>query len=319
VSALTSSQSALRRELEWDDSDWLPAGDVRTENAMKFIDEPLEPFGEKLLELTLPTQVSLKTALVFRLVRLLAAKRCLPANGDPRAELCFDEAITNAMVHGNKLDGGRKLRIVVCADHERWGVIVEDQGDGFSAADVPDPNDLESALRESGRGIQLMDGYLDELTYARKGNCVLMVRRRQPEPDEAAAPPAVHPGATADAGADPVSVLREGDAEVIRVNASRLDEATTPVLDDAVQSTASSRLLLDLSCVTYMSSIGIRAIVRLLKLVASRQGRLIVTGLQPTVRNTLVSVRMLATLTVCPDREAGLAELLKRGGESPTQ
>jgi anti-anti-sigma factor len=280
---------------------------------MQFIDKPLEPFGETLLDLTLPTQISLKTALVFRMVRELSARKCLPAAGDHRAELCFDEAITNAMVHGNKLDIGRKVRVILCADGERWGAIVEDQGDGFKPSDIPNPDDLESALRESGRGILLMDGYLNELLYSSKGNRVLMIRRRQSHPDETEAQPAVPPGAQVDADAGPVSVLREDKVDVIQVNASRLDEQTAAALDTAIHSTTSSQLLLDLSRVTYMSSIGIRGIVRLLKVVAGRKGKLVVTGLQPPVRNTLNSVRMLTMFAAFPDREAGLAELRKNG------
>jgi len=280
---------------------------------MQFIEKPLEPFGETLLDLTLPTQISLKTALVYRMIRELKARQCLPAAGDPRAELCFDEAITNAMVHGNKLDSGRKVRVILCADGERWGAIVEDQGDGFKPSDIPNPDDLESALRESGRGILLMDGYLNELLYSMKGNRVLMIRRRQSQPDETAAQPAVQPRAPVDAAAGPVSVLREGKVDVIQVNASRLDDRITTALDDAIQSTTSSRLLLDLSRVTYMSSIGIRGIVRLLKAVAGRKGRLVVTGLQPTVRNTLNSVKMMTMFAAFPDREAGLADLRKDG------
>jgi serine/threonine-protein kinase RsbW len=285
---------------------------------MQFVEKPLEPFGETLLDLTLPTQISLKTALVFRMVRELAARHCLPAAGDPRAELCFDEAITNAMVHGNKLDIGRKVRVILCADGERWGAIVEDQGDGFKPSDIPNPDDLESALRESGRGILLMDGYLNELLYSKKGNRVLMIRRRGSQPDATEAQldtteaqPAVQPRTPVEANAGPVSVLREGDVDVIKVNASRLDEGTTAALDDAVQSTTSLRLLLDLSGVTYMSSLGIRSMVRIHKVVAGRKGRLVVTGLQPPVRSTLNSVKMLSVFAAFPDRQAGLADLRK--------
>jgi anti-anti-sigma factor len=280
---------------------------------MQFIDKPLEPFGETLLDLTLPTQISLKTALVFRMLRELTARQCLPATGDPGAELCFDEAITNAMVHGNKLDPGRKVRVILCADGERWGAIVEDQGDGFKPSDIPSPDDLESALRESGRGILLMDGYLDDLLYSSKGNRVLMIRRRQSQPDEPEPQPAAQARAPVDAHAGPVTVLREGEVDVIQVNASRLDEGTTAALDDAIHSTTSPQLLLDLSGVTYLSSIGIRSLVRLRKVVAGRNGRLVVTGLQPPVRNTLNSVKMLAVFAVFPNREAGLAGLRKNG------
>ena len=283
---------------------------------MQFTDKSLEPFGETLLDMTIPTQLSLKTALMFRMVRELTKRQCLPAIPDPRAELCFDEVITNAMVHGNKLDPNRKVRVILCADGERWGAIVEDEGDGFKPSDIPDPNGADSFLREAGRGILLMDGYLDELLYSRKGNRVLMIRRRQSQPDEAeaqTATPTEQTPATDNMTAGPVIVLKDGNVDVIQVNTSRLDEGTATALDDAIHGTTSSWVLLDLSGVTYISSIGITGLVRLRKAVVGRKGRLVLAGLKPAVKDTLNAVKMLAHFTVFPDRQSGLADLRRNG------
>jgi hypothetical protein len=80
---------------------------------------------------------------------------------------------------------------VLCADGERWGALVEDEGDGFDPSDIPDPDDLRTVLSETGRGIRLMDGYLDELLYNQKGNRLLMIRRRQAQPETSEAPAVV--------------------------------------------------------------------------------------------------------------------------------
>ena len=71
---------------------------------MEFTDKPIEPFGKILLEMAVPTQLSFKTPLVYRMVKELKDAQCLPWTGSHRAELCFDEAVTNAMTHGNGLD-----------------------------------------------------------------------------------------------------------------------------------------------------------------------------------------------------------------------
>ena len=283
---------------------------------MQFTDKALEPFGETLFDMTIPTQLSLKTALVFRMLKTLVTRRHLPAAANHRAELCFEEAITNAMVHGNRLDPGREVHVILCADGERWGAIVEDQGDGFKPSDVPDPNDLESVMRETGRGILLMDGYLDELLYSRKGNRVLMIHRRQSQPDEAeapAVPKAEGPPVPEDMAAGPVTVLQDGDVEIVQVNESRLTDQAVIAMREAADGTTGSRLLLDLARVGYISSLGIAGLIHVRKVVTGRKGQLILTGLQPTVRETLSATKILAIFNVFPDRESGLSDLRKDG------
>jgi len=283
---------------------------------MQFTDKPLEPFGEILLDMTIPTQLSLKTALVFRMVKELAARQCLPSTSNHSAELCFEEALSNAMLHGNKLDPGRKVRVILCADREQWGAIVEDEGAGFKPSDIPDPNDLRTLLSETGRGIRLMDGYLDDLLYNQKGNRLLMIRRRQLEPEATEAPmvvPAEQAPVPADAFAEPVSVLRDGDVDILRVNLPRMSDEAVNALREAIQVATSPRLLLDLAHVTFISSMGIGVMVHIYKVVSGRKGKVVLTGLQPAVRDTLKAVKVLTIFKVFQDQEAGLAELRKGG------
>ncbi len=283
---------------------------------MQFTDRPLDPFGETILDLTIPTQLSLKTALVFRMVKELVVRHCVASAASHQAELCFEEALANAMLHGNKLDPSRKVRVILCADRERWGALVEDEGDGFKPSDVPDPNDLRTVLNETGRGIRLMDGYLDDLLYNRKGNRLLMIRRRQPPQETLEAPTVVQSEPTpvsTDASREPVSVSRDGDVDILRVNLPRMSDEGANALREAILVATSSRLLLDLARVTFISSVGIGVMVHIYKVVSGRQGRVVLTGLQPAVRDTLKAVKMLTLFTVLHDREAGLAELRKGG------
>jgi hypothetical protein len=57
------------------------------ERVMQFIDKPLEPFGETLLSLAIPNQLSLKTPLVFRMVKELSVRGCLDSATAQQAEL----------------------------------------------------------------------------------------------------------------------------------------------------------------------------------------------------------------------------------------
>ena len=124
-------------------------------------------------------------------VKELKDAECLPWTGSHRAELCFDEAVTNCMTHGNQLDPDKKVRLVLCADDEKWGAILSDEGPGFGPEAIPNPDAEEFMFAETGRGFLLMEGYLDALRYNRTENKLLMVRQRQTEPDEAEAEAAV--------------------------------------------------------------------------------------------------------------------------------
>ena len=96
--------------------------------------------------------------------------------------LCFDEVVVNAMLHGNEGDPRLEIELTVRVDEFRWVVTVSDQGDGFVEAAIPDESQPESLLLEHGRGIRLMQEWLDELTYYHHGSLAWMSRRRADRP-----------------------------------------------------------------------------------------------------------------------------------------
>jgi serine/threonine-protein kinase RsbW len=92
--------------------------------------------------------------------------------------LCLDEALVNAMLHGNEGDPALTVDIALLCDEVSWALVVADQGAGFSAANVPDHEQPQSLMLEHGRGIRLMQEWLDELVYYRNGACAWLSRRR---------------------------------------------------------------------------------------------------------------------------------------------
>ncbi len=75
------------------------------------------------------------------------------------------EAVSNSIVHGNKLDRNKKVTITVKADESKIEVRFKDEGAGFKPEEVPDPTAPENILKDSGRGIHIMKSFLDELKY----------------------------------------------------------------------------------------------------------------------------------------------------------
>jgi serine/threonine-protein kinase RsbW len=101
------------------------------------------------------------------------------------------EAAANAIRHGNRQDPDLDVLIDYRFSGDEVSIRIEDQGDGFDLADVPDPTDPGYLLRPSGRGIFYMRQFMTSVEFSRTpggGTVVEMIRRLEPEtrsaPDE---------------------------------------------------------------------------------------------------------------------------------------
>ncbi len=90
--------------------------------------------------------------------------------------VAFEEALRNAMVHGNESDPGKKVTIETEVDGDSVIIAVEDEGPGFKPEDLPDPTQDENLLKEGGRGVYLMRHLMDELRYENDGRKVIMIK-----------------------------------------------------------------------------------------------------------------------------------------------
>ena len=93
--------------------------------------------------------------------------------------LAVEEAVVNAMKHGNKMDKAKKVVVTYSMDDKECVISVADEGDGFDPASVPDPTIDENLELAHGRGMVLIRAYMDEVCYNDKGNCVTM-RKKAP-------------------------------------------------------------------------------------------------------------------------------------------
>lgn len=92
--------------------------------------------------------------------------------------LAIEEAIVNAIKHGNQRDASKKVRVEWAVNAERIVVSVEDEGPGFDPGNVPDCTADENLDKPSGRGIMLMRNFLTAIEYNDKGNRVTLVKHR---------------------------------------------------------------------------------------------------------------------------------------------
>ncbi len=93
-------------------------------------------------------------------------------------ELALEEALVNAIKHGNQLDPDKKVFVRYSVIPERFDIRIEDQGDGFCPEDVPDPTAIENLERPCGRGLLMIRSFMSDVTYHGKGNVVTMTKHR---------------------------------------------------------------------------------------------------------------------------------------------
>jgi len=91
--------------------------------------------------------------------------------------LALEEALVNAIKHGNRMDPSKQVYIACeVVDHEVT-VVIEDQGDGFHLDDVPDPTAEENLDKPGGRGIMLIRTFMTVVEYNAKGNRLSLTKR----------------------------------------------------------------------------------------------------------------------------------------------
>lgn len=86
------------------------------------------------------------------------------------------ESMVNAVVHGNRYSARKKVHLSISKSRDRLSVVVGDEGEGFDYGAVPDPLSEENLLRQSGRGLLLMQAFVDELEVRRRKPSGMEVR-----------------------------------------------------------------------------------------------------------------------------------------------
>lgn len=90
--------------------------------------------------------------------------------------IALEEAMVNAIKHGNRMDPGKKVHVESHVTPRRAEITIEDEGPGFDRAAIPDPTAQENLTKPSGRGILLIETYMDGVEWSRGGRRLRMVK-----------------------------------------------------------------------------------------------------------------------------------------------
>jgi serine/threonine-protein kinase RsbW len=93
------------------------------------------------------------------------------------------ECMVNAVVHGNRYNARKKVHFQVLKGPGQMTVVVRDEGEGFDMQSLPDPLAEENLLRQSGRGLLLIQAFMDDVQIQRvepRGTEIRMVKHLAP-------------------------------------------------------------------------------------------------------------------------------------------
>lgn len=128
-------------------------------------------------EVWIPSETAAGQAVQERIVQRLEE-----LNFPPRdvfgVRLSLEEALVNAIKHGNGMDPTKSVRVSCHIDEQLVRIEIEDEGPGFKPDDVPDPTAEENLERPCGRGIMLMKAFLSRVEYVGRGNLVILEKHR---------------------------------------------------------------------------------------------------------------------------------------------
>jgi serine/threonine-protein kinase RsbW len=114
----------------------------------------------------------------------LVARHCLA--GQPpdsrvrfRLKVVLAEALTNAIIRGNREDRAKWVDVRAELDADAIRVHVSDEGPGFDPSAVPEPTIPDRIDEAGGRGLYLIRKLVDAVHFNAQGNSICMTLRRR--------------------------------------------------------------------------------------------------------------------------------------------
>lgn len=94
--------------------------------------------------------------------------------------IAFEEALTNAIVHGNKNDINKNVDICLDINSDRIEAVIEDEGEGFDyfMAMIGLTESQDNIYKDSGRGIFLISLYTDDFYFENNGRKIVIIKHR---------------------------------------------------------------------------------------------------------------------------------------------
>lgn len=143
------------------------------------IPQPCEFDMDKLvikLDEVVASEVGVIDGVISKIMALIEQSHCW--DDAESLDLVLREALANAMIHGNRSDSGKSVRICVALQTDcRMLIVVKDAGSGFDPRELPNPVVGQSLFAEHGRGIFLINRLMDDVQFSFDRGTAIYMRR----------------------------------------------------------------------------------------------------------------------------------------------
>lgn len=112
---------------------------------------------------------------LMQFLRPLIHKFCNEDENELDIEIAVREAISNAVVHGNRENPQKRVHVTCrCTIDGEVFITVRVEGQGFDSCTLPDPTDKANLMLTHARGIRFMQALMDEVGFEDNGRIVRM-------------------------------------------------------------------------------------------------------------------------------------------------
>lgn len=139
--------------------------------------DPAPGFGDPEYSCSFPSTAREKTQAREAILDYLLENSIISEKDLFWCRLVLDEAMVNAVIHGNKSDPGKKVSVQIYKYGNELTIQVSDEGNGFQSSEVPSSDDDDALSREHGRGVELIHHYMDKVIYYSGGSVCIMTKR----------------------------------------------------------------------------------------------------------------------------------------------
>ncbi len=127
----------------------------------------------KIFEETFSSDQANRKEIIEALCKKIFSYRIPLAITEEELYLSLDEAITNAMEHGNRWDPDKIIKICVTKNSDTLAISIADQGNGFATSEIKANLKSRDILSTRGRGIYIINQFC-KLSWNNKGNEIVL-------------------------------------------------------------------------------------------------------------------------------------------------
>ncbi|OGX16782.1 MAG: hypothetical protein A3K83_04665 [Omnitrophica WOR_2 bacterium RBG_13_44_8b] len=207
-------------------------------------------------------------------------------------KLALQEAVINAIEHGNKLQGDLMVQVDIEADTKQLTIQVTDQGSGFDYKSIPNPTDPQNIEKLRGRGLFLMHHAMDKIDFSNNGRTITMTKYLK-EGRRVRMQSGVEI-------VDGVAVLLLA-GEINVTNSAKLPDECAKLIGQGL-----NKVLVDFEKVIFIDSSGLAALIEMLKLLKQKNGTLALSNVNKQIKGIFQITKFDKVFDIYENREAAL-------------